>query len=158
MGLSYKQCRGLGIAHLHPDHPGNERNRHDLAVAVTKHGLPDQPTRAPVDGMNKLERAFWERLKNEFGELAYREGLTFRLAGRTRYTPDFVVIEKLGVTAYEVKGFMRDDASVKLKVAASMFPLFSFVLVTRPNINRWECRHVAKAGISRDVFCPYWLA
>jgi len=33
--------------------------------------------------------------------------------------------------AYEVKGFMRDDAAVKLKVAASLYPWIKFHLVTR---------------------------
>jgi hypothetical protein len=35
------------------------------------------------------------------------------------------------VTFYETKGFMRDDAIVKIKTAAKQFPMFTFVLVTR---------------------------
>jgi hypothetical protein len=33
------------------------------------------------------------------------------------------------VVCYEVKGFMQEDARVKLRVAAQSFPEFSFVLV-----------------------------
>lgn len=57
------------------------------------------------------------------------EPITLRLAKKTSYTPDFVAIDKMGaVVIYEVKGFMRDDAMVKLKVAADLFPWCVFVL------------------------------
>ena len=55
------------------------------------------------------------------------EALTFRLADDTRYTPDFIVIDSAGaVTAREIKGFWRDDAKVKIKVAATLFPWIAF--------------------------------
>ena len=52
------------------------------------------------------------------------EGVKLRLADKTFYSPDFFVINKdCVVELHEVKGFMRDDAAVKLKVAASQFPM-----------------------------------
>lgn len=46
-----------------------------------------------------------------------------RLADNTFYTPDFRVILPDGLQEmHEVKGFMRDDAAVKIKVAAEQHP------------------------------------
>ena len=84
--------------------------------------------------MNRMEEAFAERLEllKKSGEISdYRfEAATLRLAPKTTYTPDFLVVSD-HITLYEVKGFRRDDAMVKLKVAAKMFPFFEFILVTQ---------------------------
>jgi hypothetical protein len=65
------------------------------------------------------------------GEIqAYRfEPIKLRLADRTFYTPDFMVIRDDQIEFHEVKGFWEDDARVKIKVAAEMFPEFLFVAV-----------------------------
>jgi hypothetical protein len=55
------------------------------------------------------------------------------LAPNCTYTPDFLVIKADSKEFHEVKGFMRDDAAVKLKVAAVMFPEYKFILVKRKN-------------------------
>jgi len=53
-----------------------------------------------------------------------------RLAAKTFYHPDFLVVLNDGRCEFhEVKGWMRDDANVKLKVAAEMFPFWVFRLV-----------------------------
>ena len=150
MGMTWAEAKRCGIEHLWPT------ESKPLPVA------PAPPSKAPDDGMNKLERAFWERLQEAEGQ-HYREGLAFRLAGRTRYTPDFVTMvihaadsRGLVVTCWEVKGFMRDDAAVKLKVAADMYTAFRMVLVTRER-RAWQCRFVTHAGISREVWTPDWL-
>jgi hypothetical protein len=50
--------------------------------------------------------------------------MKFRLADNTFYTPDFMVVMADGLLeAHEVKGFWEDDARVKIKVAASLFPI-----------------------------------
>lgn len=60
------------------------------------------------------------------------EPLKFRLADRCWYTPDFLVVQNDGaLELHEVKGWMREDANVKLKVVARLFPWFTFKLVTR---------------------------
>lgn len=57
------------------------------------------------------------------------EGMTFKLAHDCRFTPDFIVQLHDGVLeCHEVKGFIEDDALVKIKVAAQMFP-FRFLFV-----------------------------
>lgn len=81
----------------------------------------------PYAGMNKAERAVAFALEAELrrGDIAawWYEAFTFKLAHDTRYTPDFIVQKIDGaLEAIEVKGFMRDDAHVKLKLFAAMFP------------------------------------
>ena len=52
------------------------------------------------------------------------EGIKYRLADNTFYTPDFAVMLADGtMQAHEVKGFWVDDARVKIKVAAEMYPV-----------------------------------
>lgn len=59
------------------------------------------------------------------------EGLKLRLADNTFYSPDFVVMTgSYALECHEVKGFWTDDARVKIKVAAALFP-FRFIAVTR---------------------------
>lgn len=57
------------------------------------------------------------------------EPFRLRLADNTTYTPDFAYLTTGGQLVFvEAKGpFMRDDANVKLKVAAEMYP-FRFFL------------------------------
>lgn len=86
--------------------------------------------------MNKTEGAFAAILTAQFasGEVAaFRfEAITFRIGQDCRYTPDFYVLMRDGsVTLYEVKGFWRDDARVKIKAAAAAYPEFRFVAVQR---------------------------
>ena len=83
--------------------------------------------------MNKTEAAYDEhlgKLKMLGRILWYKfEGITLRLADNTRYTPDFAVMSADGVMEmHEVKGQWQDDARVKIKVAASIFP-FRFMAI-----------------------------
>ena len=93
-------------------------------------------------GQNKTEAAFDRHL----ADIKYRGGIKeywfeavkFRLAGRCYYTPDFYVIRDDDLhLCYEVKGFWRDDARVKFKVAAEKFPHIHWVAVRRIN-GEWE--------------------
>ncbi len=89
----------------------------------------------PVTGMNGLESRYETdlRLRQVAGEVTwYRfESLKFRLADNTFYTPDFMVMLAGGeIELHEVKGHWEDDARVKIKVAAAMYP-FRFVGVQR---------------------------
>jgi len=96
--------------------------------------FPRAKAHQPKTGMNGLEKRFSERL--ELLRLAGKivkwryEPFGLRLASKTFYHPDFMVVEPDGyITIYETKGFMQDDANVKIKVAAEEFPEFKFVLV-----------------------------
>lgn len=107
--------------------------------------------RAPLPdlyaGMNKTEKARaieLEALKRA-GKIAawWYEALTFKLADDTRYTPDFLVQESDGLLRVEeIKGFWRDDARVKVKLYAKLFPLPLVVLRARKG-GGWDKEHFA---------------
>ena len=95
--------------------------------------------------MNKTEAAYagtLSVLESAGDVLWYRfEGLKLRLADNTFYTPDFAVMRADGtLECHEVKGFWQDDARVKIKVAAEMYP-FRFLAVkarSKKNGGGWE--------------------
>ena len=81
--------------------------------------------------MNGTERKMAEHLeamKARKEIIDYRfEAITLKLAKDTRYTPDFMLMmPDCEIQFWEVKGFWRDDAKVKIKVAAALFP-FVFI-------------------------------
>lgn len=96
---------------------------------------------AKKDRMNKLERRFHDYLlaaKNDLVSIRY-ESLKLRLADKTWYTPDFFALMDVGPCLIEVKGFWRDDARVKIKVAAELYPEFNFAAVQwKGGQWRWE--------------------
>jgi hypothetical protein len=105
--------------------------------------------RLKTGAMNKTEAAYERDLKDavSLGDvLWYRfEGLKLRLADSTFYTPDFAVMLANGqIECHEVKGFWQDDARVKIKVAAEMYP-FRFIAV-KPLSKK------AGGGWQREVF------
>ncbi len=99
--------------------------------------------------MNRLEAAYALQLEARkiAGEIAwYRyEAVKLRLAAKTFLTVDFFVMLANGeLEAHECKGFMEDDAAVKLKVAAAMYP-FRFFLVRFPNKRTgWQIAEVTR--------------
>ncbi len=85
--------------------------------------------------LNKTELMYQNTLDlgKQAGEIAWFkfEGVKFRLADNTFYTPDFIVMRTSGeLEAHEVKGYWLDDARAKIKIAADMYP-FKFLAVTR---------------------------
>jgi len=86
---------------------------------------------------NKTEQAYENFLQQQLtlGMVVWFkfEGVKLRLADNTFYTPDFAVMRANGqMELHEVKGYMQEDANVKIKVAAEMYP-FRFVIVrSRP--------------------------
>jgi hypothetical protein len=102
--------------------------------------------------MNKTEKAYSELLERRrlVGQIQWFrfECVTLKLADNTRYNPDFIVMLDNGeIEFHEVKGslaFIQDDARVKIKVAASIFP-FRFVLVApkaKKNGGGWEVKEI----------------
>ncbi len=114
--------------------------------------------------MNLTERDYAARLDllRGSGEILQWgfEGLTLRLAADVRYTPDFMVIRPLGtgfcrLEAHEVKGHMQDDARVKVRVAAALFPWLTFFIVRRakgtsPRLGRWDIEEVPRGELAPD--------
>ena len=89
--------------------------------------------RLKVGAMNKTEAAYAAtlELRRAGGEVAWFkfEGLKFRLADNTFYTPDFAVMLASGaMEAHEVKGYWQEDAKAKIKIAADMYP-FRFIAI-----------------------------
>lgn len=99
-------------------------------------------TRHVPGSMNKLETNYMgvlEEMKLCKHIIDYRfEAIKLRLADRTTYTPDFMVIKETHIELHEVKGHWEDDARVKWKVAAEAYPWFEFVAVTQPRKDAWS--------------------
>lgn len=93
--------------------------------------------------LNKTEKAYLQYLR-ALGYQVMVTPFTLKLAHDTRYTPDLVYVDaNAQIVCVEIKGFMRDDANVKLKTAARMFcKLFRFHLVRKDKAN-WVIQPVA---------------
>lgn len=131
-------------------------NEDDLAAYLKRHGVPGSQPRVDTSNppfkppgnqaarfalgrlktgeMNKTEAAYAEYLREQqvAGEVVWFkfEAIKLRLADNTFYTPDFLVLPQTGfLECHEAKGFWQDDARVKIKVAASIYP-FKFIAVT----------------------------
>lgn len=100
-------------------------------------------------GMNKTEKARaieLEALKRA-GEIRdwFYEKITLKLADDTRYTPDFFVVENDGGCRFEeTKGFWREDAKVKLKVAAAQMPFRFIAYEGKPS--QWTVTDYSRAA------------
>jgi len=96
--------------------------------------------------MNKLETRYANRLKElilagDIQEYTY-ETVKLKLAEKTWYTPDFMVILANGeVQFHETKAYMEEDANVKLKGIAEKFPAFTFILVKEER-KQWVFRTI----------------
>ena len=97
------------------------------------------------DGMNSLERRYADHLRtlqlaDEIHSFSF-ERHNLKLADRTYYKPDFEVMLSDGsIEFHEVKGFMMDDANVKIKVAAQQFPQYVFRLVQWDRKTGWKIK------------------
>ena len=103
-----------------------------------KHGVVKERRPRPhheSGKMNKSEAAYADHLekRRHLGEIVrWRfEPMKFRLADKTFYTPDFLVTMPGHLECHEFKGFMEEDANVKIKVVAEMFPEFLFIIVKK---------------------------
>lgn len=96
--------------------------------------------------LNKTEQAYQAHLEllKRAGEIVWYkfEGIKLRLADNTFYSPDFAVMTKdCEIQIHEVKGakgVFTDDAKVKVKVAAEMYPFKFIVVYPKPKKAGWE--------------------
>lgn len=110
---------GHAAVHLHP--PG-------IDPAPLIETLPDTDEAE----LNKTERAFLEKLRGDGYAWIGIQSFKLKLADNTTYTPDFWSFRHgERMIAWEVKGFWRDDARVKIKVAAHQYRFFDFIAVQR---------------------------
>lgn len=88
--------------------------------------------------LNKTETAYLAFIRCLGFSWIGVQNVTLKLGNDTRYTVDFFIVDAKGhVQGREVKGFMREDAHVKIKVAARMFPWIEFQIV-RKTKNGWD--------------------
>ena len=110
------------------------RRANDLALGRLKVGIMNK-TESEYDSMLAMQ------LKAGFIKWYCFEGMKFRLADKTFYNPDFIIMnDQNQIEVHEVKGFWRDDARVKIKVAAEMYP-FIFKAIkkkTKKGGGGWE--------------------
>ena len=124
--------------------------------ANVSHGQGDQKGAKRESGailgsdsrMNKWEARYADRLRGmqAAGDIVAFdfEALKFNLGHRCWYCPDFVVTMPDGrVECHEVKGFMRDDAAVKLKSVARRFSAFRFRLA-RIVKGQWDVTEIPR--------------
>lgn len=89
---------------------------------------------------NKLEASYeiYLKLRQQNGEIIWYqfEGMKFRLADNTFYTPDFNILMPDGLLEmHDTKGskaIFSDDAKVKIKVASAMYPFRFFAVFPKP--------------------------
>lgn len=93
--------------------------------------------------LNKTERAYLTHLRSlPSSAWIGIQNITLKLADDCRLTPDFAVLDRDGkLTLVDVKGFQREDAFIKMKVAARSFPMFGFEIVKRDG-SGWSVENV----------------
>jgi hypothetical protein len=128
-----------------------------IARAVPHGSISRKPSADRVvipRGMNKLEAAYARHLDFRIrgGEVMWWKSQAPRLPitdarGKRRcYTPDFMVLLSDGRTEFhETKGFMREAAGLRIDVAATVYPLHTFVIVRRDG-DGWAYEYVRAGG------------
>lgn len=92
-----------------------------------------------MNGLEKKYAHYLEELKRKGEILFWRfESHKLRLADKTWYTPDFYIMRHdYSLEIHETKGWMQEDANVKLKTAAELYSEYKFVLV-KWRKGQWE--------------------
>lgn len=119
-------------------------------VGTTRAKAKPKPPAHKTGEMNGVEISFSAHLEDLRREGLVKtwdfESIKFRLADSTHYTPDFAVVDQDDrLILYEVKAWWKatakrkegprweDDARVKIKVAAKMFPFEFRAAAQKPN-------------------------
>lgn len=117
------------------------KTTHTIKRTIELEKMTVTPTTDEVK-LNKTERAYHEYLKRLNLKWLGVQNLTVKLANDCRLTPDFGTLDENGIlTLIDVKGFQREDALIKMKVAARMFPWIRFVIVKKDGHN-WNHEEV----------------
>lgn len=121
----------IGTIEVGENSPLLQKSRARAGNRPGKRMLPPDPI-DPGGRMNLIERRRameLEALKRAGAIDDWRfEAIKLTLADNTTYRPDFLIVhrETRSFRLEEVKGHWEDDARVKIKVAARMFPFFNF--------------------------------
>ncbi len=115
-----------------------------LAKAIEKSrdmlSKPERPSaNSKMNGWEKeMELMLRQRLQT--GEITqfWFECMKFRLGDGSYYIPDFIVAYPDGrLHAFEVKGYWRDDARVKTRVFAALYPQIGITVAYKKN-KQWQ--------------------
>lgn len=103
--------------------------------------------KVPAEKMNKTEAAYSAHLevRRLAGDILWHrfQPWRLRLADGALYTPDFGVLNANGfIECHETKGFWREAARVRIKVAASIHP-FKFIAIKRKPDGGWSTEEFA---------------
>ena len=112
-----------------------------LPVQLTK-AAGGRPRHEPgkMNGLEKKYAAYLDIRKVTGEILDWRfESLKLKLAPATFYNPDFLLLmPDRTIELHECKGWLEDDAAVKIKVAREMFgSIFTIVLVRLNKSKNW---------------------
>lgn len=99
--------------------------------------------------MNKTEQKMADELAIELaaGTILWWafESITLKLAHDTRLTPDFAILWPDGsLELRDTKGFMEEDAAVKMRVAADKFWMFRFTIWEPAKGGGWKAKDVGR--------------
>ncbi len=127
----------LPAVHPHPDQ--------EKAMALNRK-LEIRPT-TDVAKLNKLETEYLAWLQNQRPMWFGVQCLTLKIGHDCRYTPDFFVLDETGLRAVDTKHMrngkvhIEDDALVKMKCTARLFPWIHIVVAWREN-GVWQHRAI----------------
>lgn len=125
------------------------RGKGEAATPCNPATVPRSRPAAALPYRSKLEASYADYLESQrvaglIVAWAY-EPIKIRLpARRCWYTVDFLVQTAMGLEGHEVKGFPREEAMLKLKLAARAAWWLPLVLVQRRGRTWWEWTTVMK--------------
>jgi len=88
--------------------------------------------------LNKLEKAWLCVLRERGHPFIGIQDIALKLAFDCRFNPDFWIFDNGHIILYDVKGFQREDAFLKIKFAARRYTMFRFVIVKRDKQGVWS--------------------
>lgn len=121
-----------------PKSPKKEKEVTQGSILQILQNRPKVDHNEPNDTEKSLARELQlEKLQGNIRGFHFEE-IGLKIAPKTWYFPDFIVFMNDGSThAVEVKGFLRDDAAAKFKVAVGLFPHITFHMVRKYN-HTWK--------------------
>lgn len=121
---------------------GPEESGHEIIGNLLKEWPGKLSENTDEAKLNKLERAYLGHLRASGYPRIGIQNITLKLAHDCRLTPDFNIYKEGFFTFIDVKGFQREDALIKMKVAARTFPWARFEIVKRTKTGQWDHQHV----------------
>lgn len=145
-GTAKRVRGGVGGGAIERDSPQSLATRRPETFRGLRNSREPVTNPAPSPFRSKLEAAYAQYLHalmlgGDIKRYSY-EPIRLNLAPKTTLTPDFLVILPNDLMEFhEVKGWAREDAMAKLKIAARLYPYWTFRLVNRFR-GQWAIRQL----------------